>query len=596
MTNESMRAFMEDIKRLNDAIAKIALADEGKYNYFLEKIESIREEMSRIEDSKYDYNSQAEFAYKIQNLEDEIGQYMNGTITKIELVTEIPEIDSGKKKIRDYRINLYKSIAETMKKQEKIDIQQLIMLRKKWNEEKEGELAYNPIEMEMVDEIFADLLVEFEIRYIRENKKIAQLVIEEICSKETAVNIIKKRLLEAIKGMDKGDVQRLKLEELFTLKSSEELALNKDVWVAISGIAIKDEKQMEAQSETKTSTELIVTKKPIKEKLKIILLDNTIKYIPLTKDGKIKIPEKYISKITGATVPEGIEIIEAETKYDWLGRKYNTSFCDCDSLERIKLPKSLKIIGNKAFKGCTSLESIEIPAECVEIGREAFSCCYGLGKVDILAQMENSIKISDFAFYRCSHLWQINNFGAISYIGQSAFEDCVVLGSEKNFSFAFSKDLKFIGSKAFCSTGIKETIIPNVPRGRGIFKDCMKLKSVEFENGVECVKEEEFEDCLELRRIVCPKTLHTIEGNAFRGCNILNTENIMIGKNGISFLVKNGKIRVWGINQNNIADELKKGKSVTIEFIKKDKRKDESEKREKEKEEETDYEDSSSDR
>lgn len=59
-------------------------------------------------------------------------------------------------------------------------------------------------------------------------------------------------------------------------------------------------------------------------------------------------------------------------------RIQNAVFRNCKSLTHVRLPVTLKVIGNHAFSGCTSLLSIELPNALHDIGDFAFASCEAL--------------------------------------------------------------------------------------------------------------------------------------------------------------------------------------------------------------------------
>lgn len=75
-----------------------------------------------------------------------------------------------------------------------------------------------------------------------------------------------------------------------------------------------------------------------------------------------------------------------------------------DLLTDIKIPNSVKNIGNRAFCGCTSLTSVSIPNSVTNIGDYAFGNCTGLISVTIPNSVTN---IGTNAFAYCSSLTSI---------------------------------------------------------------------------------------------------------------------------------------------------------------------------------------------
>ena len=64
------------------------------------------------------------------------------------------------------------------------------------------------------------------------------------------------------------------------------------------------------------------------------------------------------------------------------------AFSSCDSLESVKLPPSLEMIGNSAFDGCGKLMKVVIPSSVTSIGDRAFSSCDSLESVEVPESVE----------------------------------------------------------------------------------------------------------------------------------------------------------------------------------------------------------------
>lgn len=78
---------------------------------------------------------------------------------------------------------------------------------------------------------------------------------------------------------------------------------------------------------------------------------------------------KGMPELTDVTIPYGV----TELTFG--------AFKDCESLEYVELPSSLKIIGNRCFMN-SGLEAIKIPLHVESIGSRAFSDCIDLGDED----------------------------------------------------------------------------------------------------------------------------------------------------------------------------------------------------------------------
>ena len=75
----------------------------------------------------------------------------------------------------------------------------------------------------------------------------------------------------------------------------------------------------------------------------------------------------------------------------------------CDSLAKIKLPSSLKEIGDSAFSRC-GLKYVDIPDSVNRIGAKAFEICTRLTAVDLPLSLK---KIDMYAFFECNSLKKI---------------------------------------------------------------------------------------------------------------------------------------------------------------------------------------------
>ena len=91
-------------------------------------------------------------------------------------------------------------------------------------------------------------------------------------------------------------------------------------------------------------------------------------------------------------------------------------------LSSVKLPQSLKTIGEMAFDGCSNLKEIEIPNGIETIGRTAFRYC----ALTSLVIPESVKSIADYAFKNCKHLMEVFFVGnkAPKGIVGTSFDNC----------------------------------------------------------------------------------------------------------------------------------------------------------------------------
>lgn len=171
------------------------------------------------------------------------------------------------------------------------------------------------------------------------------------------------------------------------------------------------------------------------------------------------------------------------------------SFSGCTSLEKIVIPKKIRIIpdytfygcknlkhvqffdgllriDDYSFAGCEALEEVVIPNTVTSIGKGAFSNCTKLQKV-VLSKNMDLVYIR--VFYNCTKLKTITLPKKINCISAEAFAGCKSLQKIK-----LSSVMTNIGEYAFSGCGIKEIVLPKkieVIR-EGAFSDCKKLKKI----------------------------------------------------------------------------------------------------------------------
>ncbi len=89
------------------------------------------------------------------------------------------------------------------------------------------------------------------------------------------------------------------------------------------------------------------------------------------------------NKVVEYEVVDGVETI-------------NTCFKNCNTLEKLKMPNSVKRINNSAFYGCTALNTITLSSNLKEIGIEAFAECPELRTIYSKSSVPPSIDVSTF--------------------------------------------------------------------------------------------------------------------------------------------------------------------------------------------------------
>ena len=112
-----------------------------------------------------------------------------------------------------------------------------------------------------------------------------------------------------------------------------------------------------------------------------------------------------------------------------------------EKLTSVKIPNSVKSIGDYAFRDCSGLTSVTIGNGMTSIGEGAFAWCKGLTSVKIPGSVKS---IGDYAFRGCSGLTSVTIGKGVTSIGNSAFEDCKGLTS-----ITIPDSVTSIGNRAF---------------------------------------------------------------------------------------------------------------------------------------------------
>ena len=167
-------------------------------------------------------------------------------------------------------------------------------------------------------------------------------------------------------------------------------------------------------------------------------------------------------------------------------------FYDRYALKRVKLPKTLKTIGNSAFYRCYLLNHVEIPEGVTSIGSGAFYECSALDDITLSKDLKS---IGSSAFYRTAlkqialpeGLENINSYafqssaltsitvpGSVKKIYDYAFENCSQLTS-----VTLNEGISILGDGAFEETPITTITLPStIKECYAPFDYCQKLKEV----------------------------------------------------------------------------------------------------------------------
>ena len=155
-----------------------------------------------------------------------------------------------------------------------------------------------------------------------------------------------------------------------------------------------------------------------------------------------------------------------------IGALLSRAFYQKTSLTSVKLPKTLKTIGNSAFYGCSNLTTVTICNSLTSIGESAFHNC----NLTSIIIPDNVTSIGAGAFWACSSLTTITISNNITSI-----EECTFYGCSSLTNVTIPDSVTSIGTSAFaeCSSLTVVTIGNNVTSiGDFAFRDCSSLTTI----------------------------------------------------------------------------------------------------------------------
>lgn len=228
-------------------------------------------------------------------------------------------------------------------------------------------------------------------------------------------------------------------------------------------------------------------------------------------------------------IPEGVT---------WIG---DQAFLECVNLTGIlSLPSTLRGISYMAFEGCKFICELLLPQNLNSLGFRAFWQCSGLyGNLILpegLSEIEESVfsgcsnfsgdlnipknvkEIENRAFSDCSGLnGRLTLPEGLEYIGGCAFENCRFRGP-----LILPPTLKSIGSGAFQSNMFSgELKLPSSLQelGSGAFAGCSRISgTLEIPDNITAIKEQTFNYCSSIEKIVLPSKIDVIKSGAFGSC------------------------------------------------------------------------------
>ena len=156
---------------------------------------------------------------------------------------------------------------------------------------------------------------------------------------------------------------------------------------------------------------------------------------------------------------EVIQIVNSSIKQvsipDYINKIRENAFI-YTNIESIKIPFSVKELGDGIFKECKNLENVHINCNIERLPNSIFACCSSLSSFTV----PESVKIIGFgAFYQCIHLQSVKLNLGLRIIENRAFDECINL-----VSLTIPDSIEKIG----------EDFIP-------CFRNCTNLKELRYD-------------------------------------------------------------------------------------------------------------------
>ena len=275
--------------------------------------------------------------------------------------------------------------------------------------------------------------------------------------------------------------------------------------------------------------------------------------VPVTQIVARYNPNTRNETVTKLTIPDSVTHIEHLFLFS--------------SLETVKLPESLVLLGDRCFARMENLKEIALPKGLTSIPRNCFRACNNLETVTFLGDAVKTIGAN--AFYGCKQLTNIDLPFTVGSIGNGAFAksgithlglsgNCKLPTESSSYgdtvpAFYACKNLKevyFEGDSIFnihssayiphdtfknC-TALQKVTLPiarHLTVGEHAFLNCKALETVVNSEFIEFAPAGAFQNCVSLKKITIGNWADRIGKDTFKGCTglkklILKADNVLL--------------------------------------------------------------------
>ena len=233
----------------------------------------------------------------------------------------------------------------------------------------------------------------------------------------------------------------------------------------------------------------------------------------LPESGIVELPSSVTAIGNGVFKETSIREIKLPATLKRIGED---AFAYCNNLVKVSLPEGVTEIGQSAFYQCHALETLILPASIDTMAPNAFASCDKLKEITLTEGLK---VLGESAFYGCTALEQVKLPNSLTKLGDNAFNGCIGL-----LEISLPDNLEVIKNTTFagCSALIDVKLPAKLKHiGRYAFKNCVFLKKVEFPQAVDTVEAGAFSGCSALTRVVLPVAIKEIQASTFENCSKL---------------------------------------------------------------------------
>ena len=260
------------------------------------------------------------------------------------------------------------------------------------------------------------------------------------------------------------------------------------------------------------------------------------------------------------------------------------AFYNCNKVESITIPTSIRKIENSAFSGCTGLQKViihDVATWCgVTFNNNPLSYAKHLysdenTEIRDLIIPNGVTSIGKYAFDGCSGLTSVTIPNSVTSIGWAAFYSCdnlqkviiTDISAWCNIEFENATANPLYYAKHIFSDADTELAYLNIPSGTVkigsySFFNCSGLSKITISDGVKTIGKYAFAGCTGLKEINTPESIGSIDDYAFQGCSSLDSLYIPNCQLGGGIFQDCKKLRKLRLNLSTIETSFAESKCI----------------------------------